>query len=493
MKAFGRADLVRHALIPAALLFAIPAMEAHAACVPTFKWSRTLAASMINGVAVDGNGDVGAVGNLPSGHLCVAKVKSDGTVAWTTTDFGTPGVADAYVFGIAPDGFGNWLVHSWGTDPGPGANYGLLTKYDSAGTVVWSQAFAGPSGEGSFFWGMSVDAGGGSIVCGELWPDPSDYGSAFLCRYDPAGNLLWSRTYSFSGVVSGDEFSRVAYAPMGEIVVLGVSSIWEPYLIRLDSVGEPLSVRKITGCGSMDWMAVSRAGNIALAGWLRDGCVNAYDSAGNVLWTDTTVGGPVAYYGPNDSLLLGGAIIDPAESSPPASYEGPLGLRKYTGTGSLEWSTSYTYPPRPQVNGGDAAWSVAAGPGGFIAVGGCGNCSSGGSGASAVALILAFDEVCQQPDYPRIVPGCTPVVFPNPFSPTKSVEKILKFLGLSPGCTLRIHTLSGTLLWKGTASASGLVAWDGRTLEGMRVQPGIYRWAVEGGYCRSNGRFLVIR
>lgn len=94
--------------------------------------------------------------------------------------------------------------------------------------AMWAGLYGDTTG-GQFVWGVGVDAAtGDSVITGDF-EGTIDFGGGatytslglydiFLARFDPAGALLWSKTF---GDVALQSAQAVAVGPMGEVVITG--------------------------------------------------------------------------------------------------------------------------------------------------------------------------------------------------------------------------------------------------------------------------------
>jgi Beta-propeller repeat len=172
-------------------------------------WIRqfgTESAETPSGVGVDANdnayvtGDVSVfVDHLPSGNFDVflTKYDKDGNQKWFT-QFGSKGSDGSDLFdsaaAVAVDAAGNaWIAGSTAgaLNAQTGETDAFVTKFDTAGTRLWTQQFGTTNGE--FGQGVVVDAGGVAYVTGATQGDlgGSSAGGydAFLAKIDANGNL----------------------------------------------------------------------------------------------------------------------------------------------------------------------------------------------------------------------------------------------------------------------------------------------------------------
>jgi hypothetical protein len=230
-----------------------------------FVWARTWGGSnydIARSVAIDASGNayvagwfVGAtdfdpgpgVASLVGGGAFLSQFDSGGNFVWVRA---LCGIGDSVGLSIAIDNSGKLYIAGAFSgaadfDPGPGwdphtSNGGrdtFLSKFDSDGNFIWARTWGGQN-PSNYDRGNSVgiDASGCVFVTGYFYgtvdfdPGPgvdnhtSGYGffsvsaDAFLSKFDPAGDLIWARTWG------GDEqdmgFS-VAVDSLGDAYVTG--------------------------------------------------------------------------------------------------------------------------------------------------------------------------------------------------------------------------------------------------------------------------------
>jgi hypothetical protein len=184
-------------------------------------------------VAIDAAGDVYIVGQtvgvLPGQTSAgtidafVRRYDASGAEVWTR-QFGS--WERDYAKGVTVDAPGNVYVvgQTFGTLPGQVSAGGwdaFVRKYDPAGNEVWTRQFGTGGGEGAM--GVAVDAGGHTYVVGstravlpgQTWGGDWD---AFVRRYDPAGTEEWTRQL---GGHESDHAVSVAVDPAGSALVAG--------------------------------------------------------------------------------------------------------------------------------------------------------------------------------------------------------------------------------------------------------------------------------
>jgi hypothetical protein len=122
-----------------------------------------------------------------------------------------------------------------------------LTKYDNDGSPLWSQALGGTDGLDA--WRVSaVDSHGNVYVNGStsrsLGAPNAGSSDAFLRKYSPAGQLLW--TFQLGSSQAEFSFGKIAVDDLGHIVLVG-------------DTGGDLAAPYAGGWGGGDaWVAVLR-------------------------------------------------------------------------------------------------------------------------------------------------------------------------------------------------------------------------------------------
>lgn len=95
---------------------------------------------------------------------------------------------------VALDSSGNILVCGVTTSDGAGGTDGLVIKYDPAGTVLWSRTFGGASSDS--LYGIAVDSSDNVVAVGETSSAGGGSKNFIVVKYNSAGTLQWSKTLS---------------------------------------------------------------------------------------------------------------------------------------------------------------------------------------------------------------------------------------------------------------------------------------------------------
>jgi Beta-propeller repeat len=154
----------------------------------------------------------------------ISKLDDVGDVVWTK-QLGTGG--DDVARRVTVDAMGN--AYAVGFTEGnlfgglQGIRDAYLTKYDSLGNAVWSRQFGTAMNEQAD--GVVVDESGNVYVAGSTNGTLTGYNrghyDAFLRKYDPSGNEVWTRQIGSSGLDMG---LGVTIGNHGQIYMVGAAN-----------------------------------------------------------------------------------------------------------------------------------------------------------------------------------------------------------------------------------------------------------------------------
>jgi hypothetical protein len=194
--------------------------------------------------------DVSATGTFAGENIILVKYAPDGIAQWARTV--STGLGNSYLDGVAVDGVGNVYAagyqHNNGAYTyGPGVsatgssedNNPVLVKYNSSGTAQWARTIIGGSGYSRFI-GVSVDSSGNVFAAGhQVGSGPFTYGpgvgatgtyageNVILVKYEPDGIAQWARTVSAGS--SSSIFSDVSVDSTGNVYTVGTQLGTENY------------------------------------------------------------------------------------------------------------------------------------------------------------------------------------------------------------------------------------------------------------------------
>jgi Beta-propeller repeat len=207
----------------------------------------------------------------------------DGTPATAFSANIVPDSGTASAKATAVDGNGNVYVigtstGSFGSELNQGSQDVTLTKFDSAGKVIWTKLLG--AADTASGYGLAVDSTGHVVVAGSVTGDltPTAIGGSsdsFVAKYDSEGNQLWVRQVA---PLSADQANGVSIDSSGNIYVAGqVGGLigagatsaggQDAYVSKLDSSGNLVYQRQFgtSGTDSAIATAVASDGNVIVA------------------------------------------------------------------------------------------------------------------------------------------------------------------------------------------------------------------------------------
>jgi hypothetical protein len=362
-----------------------------------------------------------ALGVVLLGLVIPAPGASAVTPGWTR-QFGTTNVDEALAVTLDRSGNTYVVGWTQGVLPGQtssGTLDAFVRKYDPAGTELWTRQFG--SSDRDYLRGVVTDAGGDIYLAGETegtLPGQVSAGGrdAFLRKYDPAGTELWTRQFGGGG---GDGGAGVALDPAGNAYIVGTTrgampgqvtgGDYDAFVRRYDPAGNEVWTRQFGGNEGEGARSVATGpdGKVLIVGSTQgafpeqsnaggfDAFITQYDVDGNALWMHQ-FGSDVNDYG------VAVATDDSGQIMVVGSTDGAL-LTKSTGGGTDAFMSRYDSAGTPmwteQFGGvySDGALAVAMDPAGRVFVAGTTEQSAPGQpGRGQDAFISCYDSIGRQ-------------------------------------------------------------------------------------------------
>jgi hypothetical protein len=287
-------------------------------------------------------------GSIGRENFFLAKYDSSGNVLWAKT-----GNGEAISFAVSVDKSDNVCIT--GTFYGPTLEIGTTTlsatnnpdgciytaKFDPQGNLIWAKTIAG-SGGGDESWAIANDRRNNVYITGCIRSDTVNFGgaifvntskvqyrSAFVAKYDSAGNFIWGKMAT-AGYMASSCGNDVASDLQGNVILTGYFAdtsiafggitlnktsgalVNDYYMIKMDSAGNALWGKNCGGSaynnrgeavtadknGNIYITGVSsgqnlKLGNIQLSLPYPDNIFIAkFDPQGTALWARTCFGSP---------------------------------------------------------------------------------------------------------------------------------------------------------------------------------------------------------
>lgn len=202
-----------------------------------------------SGVAVDNLGNIYVLGTTThpesNSQIILLKYDSFGNFLSQKTMGGI--IQNSYGTGLAVDSAGNVYVagYSYGLGPTPGISAAVLLKYDPAGNLLYQVVWGGKQNDAAT--GIAVDIDGNVYLTGYTKSYSINPGipSAFLLKFDEAGNLIYQRTW---GGNRGDFGYGVAVDTTEKVYVTGYTFSFGP-----NSQGANFFILQYDMAGNLQW------------------------------------------------------------------------------------------------------------------------------------------------------------------------------------------------------------------------------------------------
>jgi uncharacterized delta-60 repeat protein len=297
----------------AALMIGAVAGAAPAAVVVSETTWGTADSEVAHAVALAADGSVYLTGTTtasptPTQRIFLVRLGADGSLVWqrTWTDPAQFGNASGNDVAVGPDG----SVYVTGQSSGVRGD-GVLLKFSAEGSLLWQRRWDGGDFEAG--QGVAVTADGSVLVVGGT----RSFDALFLLRFAPEGTLLSQRIWG-----PGAGANDVKVGPDGGIYISGgapSASGSGALVLKLDPAGNVVWQRTYLAPDLADaqgGIAVAGDGSVAIAGSVRelsgdfdiDALVVKFDSGGNLVW-DRSWGGRSGDVGMGTAFLSDGRVV----------------------------------------------------------------------------------------------------------------------------------------------------------------------------------------
>lgn len=311
-------------------------------------------------IAVDGNGNVIVTGWSDGGsgnyNAVTVKYNSSGVQQWVNSFNGTTAGGSDEGNDVCVDAAGNIYV-AGATDNATSAStdYEVLV-YTPAGAQTYSKRYDGANSGIDQAKKISVDTSGNFYVTGQSYSNSSGF-DIVTRKYNSAGTVVWTNTYS--NAANGDDFPKDMIVNLsGEVFITGYTLVsgvinYDCLTMKIPSSGTSQTWVK-TEAGTLgdhdqgNAITMDASGNILVTGQVyntttaQDMLTVKYNGAGTQLWKKT-------YNGAANNLDEGYAIATDASGdvyvtgiSYVTGQNNNYHTVKYLGaSGTLDWLTQY--------------------------------------------------------------------------------------------------------------------------------------------------------
>lgn len=254
---------------------------------------------LASGLTVDASGNSYVTGysdGTGTGKDYVTLKYSPAGVQQWASRFNGPGNSNDYSSAIYTDASGNTYVT--GNAAGIGSLQDIYTvKYNSSGSQQWATVFNGSANDSDIANCITLDQSGNIIIGGKSKSTGSDF-DCIIIKYNPAGTILWNRTFSGTAGNSKDEIVSLSADNSNNIIACGntnnINSGYDYLTIKYNPAGDMMwNALKNGTAGSDDKsssMCLDKAGNSYITGFTKDlltgfnFCTVKYNSDGISIW-----------------------------------------------------------------------------------------------------------------------------------------------------------------------------------------------------------------
>jgi hypothetical protein len=199
-------------------------------------WSALHSGSSIRTMDIDASGNVYVSGDVFSNSCYTIKYNSSGVQQWANTTNLFMGPTPLGMKLLKTDSQGNTYVTGYRYINTTTREDIVLIKYNAAGVMEWERRFIN-DGRNDYTNSLTLDNAGNIIVAGNSYNSAEVSYDLLLLKYDPAGNLLWSRFFPKAGAHAMKP-SKVICDAQNNIYSSGGQN--ECFLVKYNSLGDTL-------------------------------------------------------------------------------------------------------------------------------------------------------------------------------------------------------------------------------------------------------------
>jgi uncharacterized delta-60 repeat protein len=204
--------------------------------------------------------------------ILTTKFDSSGTLRWSEI-YNSPADSTDIPHDISIDRDGNVYVAGVSEEGIATKTDYIIIKYDSSGLEKWTARYNGPDFGADEAQKIKADADGNVYVTGNSLNSMGNYDIATV-KYNETGQFQWAENYN--GSSGGNDLANsLALDPQGNIYIGGTSdsirSLYDYLLIKYNPLGEKIWEKRYNGPASdgdhANAMIVDDGGNAYITGW----------------------------------------------------------------------------------------------------------------------------------------------------------------------------------------------------------------------------------
>lgn len=280
------------------------------------------------------------------------EAKGQFNLLWASTRNGQGDFDDRYTCAVS-DGAGNVYVGGSVMNPDENTDY-LISKFNSAGSVLWSRQFRGTSGGPDEVTAIALNQTGDVYVTGYM--KQSTTGTDFCTiKLNGNGDSLWAAFYNNSTAFGYDQANAIFIGTNGQVYVTGQSDGDPTSVVNddfaticYDQNGNQLWAQRYNGTANDVDRAIGIAadanGNVYITGRSFNGndddyITIKYNTSGNQVWLKTVDNG--GRDRPSDMVLSVSGIYITGRSD--NGNNDDFFTIKYDYNGNVSWQNNYNY------------------------------------------------------------------------------------------------------------------------------------------------------
>ncbi len=424
-------------------------------------------------VAIGRNNAAYVGGTIEEGTVWIGKYDSSLSLVAVTTETGT-GSNDGEVFGLATDSSGNVYATGW-VSVGGSVNI-WVGKYDPNLVLLASATMTSAGAQNDQGFAIALDGSGSNVyVTGYVADSNRDI---WLGHYNSALVLQSSTSVGVGG--QADQGYGAGVDSQGNVFFTGIynNSSWvAKYNSALVFQSSSSFTTPATGSGRA--LDVDSSGNVFITGSLNttDALVAKFTNS-LVLISSHTMDLSDDIWGHGIAVTNSGSIL-------------VIGEYEHLGSGAdifiQEMNSSLVFQSSVTFSGG----GLDDDEGYAVAMDGQGNVYAAGAldpttGDNRDIWVAKFTNATPTSSASNIR------AYPNPFTSGLTVDTVT-FDRLPAGATVKVYTLTGSLIAEKTANSLGEATWDTRNQSGELVASGIYYVFAEGNGSKKTTKVAIER
>ncbi|MCD6017303.1 MAG: hypothetical protein K0S53_424 [Bacteroidetes bacterium] len=228
--------------------------------------------------------------------LMILKTDASGNEVWTKTYGGSK---PDFPYHMLATNDGNYFLVGYSQSYGGGDMDILLQKIDPSGNEIWLKTYGGNGND--YARDITATTDGNYMIVGSSNSSSTTGQNANLIKIDPAGDVIWSKTYGGSANDHGcivKQCSDGGYIMLGQTYSYGIGN-GDAWLVKMNSTGDTTWTKTFGGSQNDEGISLTVNSDNSFTFVVRDSSNAGKDidtrviktsSTGSIIW-DKTYGG----------------------------------------------------------------------------------------------------------------------------------------------------------------------------------------------------------